>query len=129
MGFTAGQQAYSDFFELTAREEHVKQLENESIEQGVACKKIKDGDYSVCFVICTRYNFWEECTHHPGQPSALSFLKTDFVSNPIRFGFVGFLSGSSLTRRQRLSHSNFEFSNGQRAGSRKSLKGPSMVQP
>lgn len=66
MGFTAGQQAYSDFFELTLRESLVSELQEIAVDEGMACNKISEGEFNICYVICARYNFWEECTDHPG---------------------------------------------------------------
>ena len=68
MGFTAGQQAYSDYFELTLEEQLVKRLQSEAILQGMGCNPIQGGAYNICFVICTRYNFWEDCSEIPGGP-------------------------------------------------------------
>jgi hypothetical protein len=72
MGFTAGQQAYSDFFELTLQEELVNKLQHEAIDQGVGCNTIQGGNYNICFVICTRYNFWEDCSEIPGAHKLLT---------------------------------------------------------
>ncbi len=68
MGFTAGQQAYSDYFELTLEEQLVKRMQSEAILQGMGCNPIQGGAYNICFVICTRYNFWEDCSEIPGGP-------------------------------------------------------------
>ena len=69
MGFTAGQQAYADFFELTENEALVKQLQWDAVENGIGCNSIKEGDFNICYFICTRYNFWEDCSDHPGLPT------------------------------------------------------------
>ena len=66
MGFTAGQQAYSDFFELTLEHGRVMSLQDRAVETGMACHSIKQGRLNICYVICTRYNYWEGCTSHPG---------------------------------------------------------------
>ena len=66
MGFTAGQQAYSDYFELTLQPEQVLKLQDSAVEEGMGCHRIAEGQANICYVICTRYNFWEGCTTHPG---------------------------------------------------------------
>ena len=66
MGFTAGQQAYSDFFELTLNKGLVRRMQDESVANGLACNKVKGGEFNICYVICARYNFWEDCTNNPG---------------------------------------------------------------
>lgn len=66
MGFTAGQQAYSDYFELTLQPERVLMLQDSAVERGMGCHRIAEGQSNICYVICTRYNFWEGCTTHPG---------------------------------------------------------------
>ena len=77
MGFTAGQQAYADFFELTENEALVKQLQWDAVENGIGCNSIKEGDFNICYFICTRYNFWEDCSDHPGlSPFSLILLLT-----------------------------------------------------
>lgn len=71
MGFTAGQQAYSDFFELTMETERVLELQSSAIEQGVGCHSIQGGGHNICYFICTRYNYWEGCTNHSGTVQSL----------------------------------------------------------
>ena len=67
MGFTAGQQAYSDFFELTLENGRITELQDEAVERGMACHRISEGRLNICYVICTQYNYWEGCTSHPGR--------------------------------------------------------------
>lgn len=72
MGFTAGQQAYSDFFELTMEEARILHLQDTAVQHGMSCHKIHQGLLNICYVMCTQYNYWEGCTNHPGK--ALSTL-------------------------------------------------------
>lgn len=80
MGFTAGQQAYSDFFELTLESARVVDLQNKAVERGMSCHRINEGRLNICYVICTQYNYWEGCTSHPGVSSPLTNPKV-FVTS------------------------------------------------
>ena len=66
MGFTSGQRAYSDYFELSDRKALVDQINQDAIVQGVHCR-IARQQYNVCFFTCLRYNFWEDCADNPAM--------------------------------------------------------------
>lgn len=66
VGFTSGQRAYSDFFELSDRKALVDQMNKDALTQGTHCRRAQ-GQYDVCFFTCLKYNFWEDCAAAPGM--------------------------------------------------------------
>ncbi|KAK9816820.1 hypothetical protein WJX72_005362 [[Myrmecia] bisecta] len=64
--FTAGQQAYADYLEVNDDPELLLEMHTNSIKHGADCRRVKG--FQVCFFMCTKYNFWEDCAPLPSNP-------------------------------------------------------------
>lgn len=82
MGFTSGQRAYSDYFELSDKKALVDQINEDAITQGAHCRTARQ-QYDVCYFTCLRYNFWEDCAANPAM-QITSDVAADYSSADVK---------------------------------------------